>query len=130
MKLVADVQLYGDAAVVLVKYENVSKYDGERGWFLPDDYLVRLEHPRDAAARIVREQLGLEPPELELADIESLGNGDWHLTFHYRGELGTRAEIRPGANVAAAEWFSLDSLPDAADVAHHGWALDVNAQGR
>ena len=129
MKLVADVQLYADGHVVLVKYEDVSKYDGQRGWFLPDDYLVEFEHPREAAKRIVREQLGLEPPELELADIESFGNGGWHLIFHYRGALADRAELRRGENVTAAEWFLLDSLPDASEVAHHGWALDVIRQG-
>jgi hypothetical protein len=80
------------------------------------------------AKRIVREQLELEPPDLELADIESLGNGAWHLIFHYRGDLADRAELRRGENVALAEWFPLDSLPDASEVAHHGWALDVLAR--
>ena len=125
MKLVADVALYAGASVLLVKYEDVSKYDGQRGWFLPDDYLANLEHPEDAARRIAREQVGVDAPELGLAEIESFGDGAWHLIFHYRAELAEPVEPVPGENVCAAEWFPLEALPDRAEVAHHGWALDV-----
>jgi hypothetical protein len=30
------------------------------GWFLPDDYLRRLEHPMDAGSRILRERVGVD----------------------------------------------------------------------
>jgi ADP-ribose pyrophosphatase YjhB (NUDIX family) len=123
-KLVADVALYAGGRVLLVKYEDTSKYDRQRGWFLPNDFLDHLEHPDDAA-RIVREQLGREPPELGLEEIESFGDGAWHLVFHYRGSLAEPVEPVPGQNVAAAQWFPLDALPPATEVAHHGWALDV-----
>ena len=123
-KLVADVALDAGGQILLVKYEDTSRYDGQQGWFLPDDYLEHLEHPRDAAARIVREQIGLDA-ELSLAEIESFGDGVWHLVFHYRGSLPAPLPISAGDNVAAAEWFPLDALPDPSEVAHHGWALDV-----
>jgi hypothetical protein len=42
-KLVADVCLIRDGEVMLVRYLNTSGYDGEPGWFLPDD--LRGEHP-------------------------------------------------------------------------------------
>jgi ADP-ribose pyrophosphatase YjhB (NUDIX family) len=126
-KLVADVALYADGEVLLVRYEDAKKYDGQTGWFLPDDYLRRVEHPADAAARLVREQLGIEPPQLVLAEIESFtGNdGTWHLIFHYRGDLAERVAVDGGPNLAEAHWVGLSDLPPAAEVAHHGWALDV-----
>jgi ADP-ribose pyrophosphatase YjhB (NUDIX family) len=124
-KLVTDVALVAHGHVLLVKYRDVSRYDGQRGWFLPDDYLAHLEHPAAAAERIVREQVGADPPELRLADIESFGNGTWHLVFHFRGEVDEARPVALTGNVAAAEWFALDALPDASEVAHHGWALEV-----
>jgi ADP-ribose pyrophosphatase YjhB (NUDIX family) len=123
-KLVADVALLGSGRVLLVRYEDTSRYDGQAGWFLPDDYLNRLEHPGEAARRIAREQVGLEV-EPTLAEIESFGNGSWHLVFHYRAELKDFGSIRAGANIAAAEWFELDALPPLDEQAHGGWAADV-----
>src|SRR5207247_3477140 len=59
-KLVADIALFSGRRVLLVKYRDVARYDGQRGWFLPDDFLVHEEHPQDAAKRIAREQTGVE----------------------------------------------------------------------
>jgi ADP-ribose pyrophosphatase YjhB (NUDIX family) len=124
IKLVADVALAAADRVVLVRYEDTSKYDDESGWFLPDDYLAHGEHPDDAGRRIVREQLSLDA-DVRLAEIESFADGAWHLIFHYVGALGEARPLARGDNVAAAEWFPLDALPRAEDVAHHGWALEV-----
>jgi ADP-ribose pyrophosphatase YjhB (NUDIX family) len=124
-KLVADVALFAGERVLMVKYEDTSRYDGQKGWFLPDDYLEHAEHPKDAAERIVRGQAGFEPRGLSLAEIESFGNGAWHLIFHFQGWLPETTSPSQGDNVAAAEWFPLDDLPPAEDVAHHGWALEV-----
>jgi ADP-ribose pyrophosphatase YjhB (NUDIX family) len=124
VKLVADVAVVADSRVLLVRYEDVSRYDGQRGWFLPDDSLAVGEHPDAAARRILREQAGfqLEPT---LAEIESLANGAWHLIFHYRAAVAATDTVRAGANVAAAEWFALSALPPDAEQAHEGWARDV-----
>jgi ADP-ribose pyrophosphatase YjhB (NUDIX family) len=103
---------------------DTSRYDGQAGWFLPDDYLDHLEHPDDAARRILRDQVGIDRVDVRLAEIESFGNGAWHLVFHYFAEVD-RAEATHGENVAAAEWFPLGDLPLAEEVAHHGWGLDV-----
>jgi ADP-ribose pyrophosphatase YjhB (NUDIX family) len=124
VKLVAEVAVVADGQVLLVRYEEVSRYDGQRGWFLPDDYLAHGEHPDKAARRIVREQAGLEL-EPSLAEIESFANGAWHLIFHYRASAAATDAVRGGANVAAAEWFPLDALPPDAEQAHEGWASDV-----
>ncbi|HEU0303642.1 MAG TPA: NUDIX domain-containing protein [Gaiellaceae bacterium] len=127
-KLVADVAVFAGDQVLLVRYQDTSDYDGQRGWFLPDDYLQHLEHPEAAAARILREQAGLDdPPNVRLSHIESFDGGTWHLVFHYAADVAEAAPVAAAGNVLAAEWFGLDSLPQKEDVAHHGWAIDVLA---
>src|SRR5439155_3307002 len=88
-KLVADIALFSGRRVLLVKYRDVARYDGQRGWFLPDDFLVHEEHPRDAAKRIAREQTGVELEDARLSHFEYFGNWDWHIIFYYRADLLT-----------------------------------------
>jgi ADP-ribose pyrophosphatase YjhB (NUDIX family) len=127
-KLVADVAVFAGNQVLLVRYRDTSAYDGQRGWFLPDDYLEHLEHPDAAAARILSEQAGLaEPPDVRLSHIESFNGAAWHLVFHYAANVIEPSPVEAAGNVLAAEWFGLDSLPPKDDVAHHGWAIDVLA---
>lgn len=111
--------------VLLVRYKNTSRYDGQSGWFLPDDYLNYEEHPDAAARRILQQQVGIDLPGVALARIESFGNGAWHLVFHYRAELREIPAQSWGENIAQGEWFSLDALPPTSEVAHEGWAIDV-----
>jgi ADP-ribose pyrophosphatase YjhB (NUDIX family) len=126
-KLVADVALVAEGHVLFVKYRDTSSYDGQSGWFLPDDFLAHGEHPDEAARRIATEQTGQGTHRLRLAEIESFGGrkAAWHLVFHYLDELEERREVEPRGNVAEARWFALDSLPEAHEVAHHGWGLDT-----
>jgi ADP-ribose pyrophosphatase YjhB (NUDIX family) len=127
-KLVADVLVLAQGQVLLVCYQDVRKYDGQKGWFLPDDYLVYAEHPSDAAKRILREQVGLDTDDIALSYIESLGGEDggaWHLIFHHKVELDHMPSVLPLTNVRTAEWFPLEHLPERSSVAHEGWALDV-----
>jgi ADP-ribose pyrophosphatase YjhB (NUDIX family) len=123
-RLVADVAPLSGRRVLLVRYRDVSRYDGQRGWFLPDDLLNHGEHPDDAARRILAEQVGIDSA-VRLAHIESFGNGRWHLVFHYVADVASGVRVMPGKNVADADWFELERLPDAAEIAHDGWARDV-----
>src|SRR3990172_1954998 len=111
-RLVADVCVLAEHQILLVRYKDTNKYDGQAGWFLPDNYLAYLEHPETAAQRILQEQVGLDETELTLSHIESFGNGWWHLVFHYRVKLPKPLPLRLGENIAAADWFDLDALPD------------------
>ncbi|MGH2627924.1 MAG: NUDIX hydrolase [Anaerolineales bacterium] len=125
-KLVADVCLLAEGHVLLVRYRDVRKYDGETGWFLPDDYLRHLEHPDEAARRILHDQAGITPPPVSLSHIESFeGNGAWHLIFHYRAELPRPAEVPLQGNILAAQWFPLGALPAPEEVSHGGWGLET-----
>lgn len=130
-KLVADVFVKAAGRVLLVRYSDPKKYDGEGGWFLPDDYLAYGEHPSDTATRILHEQVGLKTQRLALRYIESFGSEDggrWHLVFHHAAELDAVPSMMGLVGLKSAEWFSLDALPDRASVAHEGWALDVIAE--
>ena len=125
--LIADVAVVARGKVLLVRYSDVSNYDDEPGWFLPDDVLKDLEHPSRAARRIAQEQLGLELKDIRLDHIQSFrGNdGGWHMSFHHLVELPAVPQVTPPADVAAAEWFPLNELPPRRDVAHDGWALTI-----
>jgi len=124
-KLVADVALLAEGEVLLVRYADTAKYDGQKGWFLPDDFLAHGEHPEDAARRIVEEQAGVEVASPRLGEIESFGNGAWHLVFHYVAALDETVQVEPHGNVAEAAWFRLGALPRESETAHHGWPLEV-----
>ena len=124
-KLIADVALFAGNRVLLVKYKDIRRYDGQRGWFLPDDFLAYTEHPDDAARRIAKDQTGITIARPSLNHIESFGNGAWHMAFHYVFNVSGRTKVVPDAKVAAFEWFDRKQLPPPHEVAHHGWALDV-----
>jgi ADP-ribose pyrophosphatase YjhB (NUDIX family) len=111
--------------VLLVRYADPAKYDGERGWFLPDDFLAEGEHPLRAARRILHEQVGLPELRPALGFIESFANGAWHLIFHHRIALRSRPPFAPSSALAEARWFAFDALPPTEDVAHDGWALEI-----
>ncbi|MDP9296720.1 MAG: NUDIX domain-containing protein [Actinomycetota bacterium] len=125
--LIADVALMANDSVLMVGYTDVEQYDGETGWFLPNDEMQRLEHPGLAALRIAREQLGLELKPARLGVIESFqGNsGTWHLSFHYVAELPSIPDITTSHLIETAQWFPLAKLPPRPEVAHHGWALTI-----
>src|SRR3989442_15944209 len=74
-KLVTDIAVLADRQVLLVRYKDTRSYDGQQGGFLPDDYLMFVEHPDEAAARILREQGGVAAPRITLDHIESFGGG-------------------------------------------------------
>ncbi len=124
-KLVADVAVVAGDHVLLVRYRDTSRYDGEAGWFLPDDFLARLEHPDDAARRILRQQAGIEAAEVRLAEIESFDGDVWHLVFHYVAAIAEPVEVPLDGNVAEVKWCPPGELPDPSETAHRGWALDV-----
>jgi len=122
--LIADVALIHDRKVLLVKYKDPEEFDGQTGWFLPDASIEYLEHPEKAAARLLKEQLGLQAAPIVLDHIESFrGNdGSWHLAFHYRSTFTQAPTLKPSKTIASKQWFPLDQLPPKDETAHHGWA--------
>src|SRR3989440_12295808 len=125
--LVADVALFAEGQVLLVRYRDTAKYDNESGWFLPDDELEYLEHPERAGTRILKEQLGLLALKPRLDHIESFkGNsGAWHMSFHNKLDLERMPRLKASKAVAEAQGFGRRKLPVRDQVAQHGWALHV-----
>jgi ADP-ribose pyrophosphatase YjhB (NUDIX family) len=127
-KLVADVVVMASGQTLLVRYTDLRRYDGQQGWFLPNDTVAYGEHPSDDAKRILREQFGLKTEEVPLSYIASFGTEDrgrWNLVFHHKLELDDLPDITALFNVRSVQWFPLEALPQLEEVAHHGWAIDV-----
>jgi len=127
-RIVSDVALFVDDRVLLVRYRDTKKYDGEAGWFLPDGFVRRGEHPAAAGLRILEEQVGFTADHVALSPIESFTGGPddaWHLIFHFVAGAASEPRLRSSKSVAKAEWFPADGLPARSEVAHHGWAPDV-----
>lgn len=122
--LVVQVAPLHHSSALLVKYR-ISP-DNQQGWFLPNDALHHLEHPEQAASRILKEQAGINDATLKLAEIESfMGNNQtWHLVFDYLAFARTMSTTL-GNSVAELRWFEIDKLPPADDFAHHGWGRNV-----
>lgn len=132
-KIVADVAFFVEDRVLLVRYKDTKKYDGEAGWFLPDDFVRRGEHPAEAGLRILETQVGVTVNHVALDHIESFTGGPddaWHLVFHFVAGAAKEPRLKPSKEVATATWFPMAELPAASTVAHHGWALDVLSEIR
>ena len=92
------------------------------GWFLPNDDLRHVEHPDQAAKRILREQVGVDDATLRLVEVESfVGNNEtWHLIFDYLAFPRTM-KTSIGPLISEARWFEIDKLPPPEEFAHQGW---------
>ncbi len=122
--MVSHIAVLHHSSALLVKYKVGP--DGQQGWFLPNDDLHHLEHPDQAARRVLKEQVGIEEATLKLAKIESfVGNNEtWHLVFDYLAFPRTM-NLALGKTIAEARWFEIDKLPPEENFAHHGWGRTV-----
>jgi ADP-ribose pyrophosphatase YjhB (NUDIX family) len=122
--MVAHVAALHHSSALLVKYKVGP--DDQQGWFLPNDDLRYLEHPNQAAMRVLKQQVGIEDATLKLVEIESfLGNNQtWHLIFDYLA-FPRSMNVSNGKGIAEAKWFEIEKLPPTEDFAHHGWGRTV-----
>ena len=109
--LCVDVIVMDDSAVLLVR-PNPAHEDAP-GWRLPGEMLRFGEAPETCARRILRDQLGLEPEWVALAEVESsVDGGVWSLVFHFRCDADRRPA--PGPAMAEARFFQIEHLPPTA----------------
>lgn len=122
--LVAHIAVLHHSSALLVKYSTMP--DGQRGWFLPNDGLHHLEHPDQAAKRILKEQAGIDDSTLKQVEIESFSgdSGTWHLIFDYLS-FPRSMNISTGPMISEASWFEIDKLPATHEFAHNGWGKSV-----
>src|SRR5437016_13326466 len=88
--LVAHIAALHHSSALLVKYRVGP--DSQEGWFLPNDDRHHLEHPEQAARRILKEQAGIDNSSLKLAEIASStgNNQSCHLIIDYLAVTRTR----------------------------------------
>src|SRR5260370_37391361 len=96
--LVVQVAPLHHSSALLLKYR-ISP-DNQQGWFLPNGDLHHLEHPEQAAKRVLKEQAGIDDATLKLAEIESFvgNNKTKHLDFDYLA-FNRKMTTTPGNSV-------------------------------
>ena len=128
-QLVADVTLLHENRVLMIRTNSGPPPEGHDGWYLPDDYVGDLEHPDDAARRILEEQADTSPEYVKLSHIDSYvaDDGAWNLAFHYVAHVSAAGDIE-SEDAQEICWFELGALPESSEVANLGRPLAVVAR--
>jgi ADP-ribose pyrophosphatase YjhB (NUDIX family) len=114
------------AGVVVIDEQNRvlllhHRFRGGSGWGIPGGFLNPREHPEAALRRELREEIGLEMDNVEIAVIRTLQE-------YQQIEIVFRATPRNAVQICSeeisrAEWFDLNALP--AEVsAYQRWLLE------
>jgi ADP-ribose pyrophosphatase YjhB (NUDIX family) len=78
-------------------------------WVFPSAIINFGEHPESAIKRIVKEQIGAEPKNVKLIDIQSYGDKHWDLCFVYEISIDEVGKVSP--DIEKAEYFDRGKLP-------------------
>jgi 8-oxo-dGTP pyrophosphatase MutT (NUDIX family) len=102
---------------------------GRACWDLPGGRIERAEPPVEAAAREMREELGLRDADWVSAGELELMTDHRHDTIHvFRAELHAQAVMIDRGELAAARWFPRAELP--VDLSPHLTLILAQADGR
>jgi len=78
-------------------------------WTFPSSIINFGEHPESAIKRIVKEQLGTEPKNVRLLDIQSYGDKHWDLCFIYEVSIDSIGKV--SQDIEKVEYFDRGKLP-------------------
>ncbi len=78
-------------------------------WVFPSSIINFGEHPEAATRRIVREQLGVDPKNVRLLDIQSYGDKHWDLCFLYDTSIDGVGKL--SQDIERVEYFDRGKLP-------------------
>jgi ADP-ribose pyrophosphatase YjhB (NUDIX family) len=78
-------------------------------WTFPSSIINFGEHPESAIKRIVNEQLGAEPKNVRLLEVESFGDKHWDLCFIYEVSIDSVGKV--SQDIEKAEYFDREKLP-------------------
>lgn len=78
-------------------------------WVLPSTVINYGEDPEAAVKRVVREQVGAEPKNVKLVDVQSYGDKHWDLCFVYDVSIDGTGRLSP--DIQKVEYFSRNKLP-------------------
>jgi ADP-ribose pyrophosphatase YjhB (NUDIX family) len=78
-------------------------------WVLPSSIINFGEDPEAAIKRVVKEQIGANPNDVHLIDVQSYGDKHWDLCFLYGVAIDEPGKLSP--DVERAEYFDMERLP-------------------
>jgi ADP-ribose pyrophosphatase YjhB (NUDIX family) len=78
-------------------------------WVFPSAIINFGEHPESAVKRIVKEQIGAEPKNVKLLDIQSYGDKHWDLCFIYQVSIDGVGKV--SEDIEKAEYFDRGKMP-------------------
>jgi ADP-ribose pyrophosphatase YjhB (NUDIX family) len=78
-------------------------------WVFPSAIINIGEHPESAVRRIIKEQVGAEPKNVKLLDIQSYGDKHWDLCFVYEVVIDSVGKV--SQDIEKAEYFDRGKLP-------------------
>ncbi|MGI0091731.1 MAG: NUDIX domain-containing protein [Nitrososphaerales archaeon] len=78
-------------------------------WTVPGVVIGYGEHPEAAAKRLVKEQLGSEPRNMKLVEIQSFGDKHWDLCFVYEASIDGVGKV--SEDIEHADYFDFAKLP-------------------
>jgi len=78
-------------------------------WLFPSAIINFGEHPESAIKRIVKEQIGAEPKNVRLVDVQSYGDKHWDMCFVYEASIDSVGKL--SQDIEKAEYFDRGKLP-------------------
>lgn len=100
----------------------ITEADDPGNWKLPGGKFEMgesgIESPVDAAERELQEEIGASGTAIRLRTAATLTNNDGISARYIFSGLADPAIIRPSAEIAEAQWFTAETLPDCKNRSH------------